>query len=318
MISIIVPLYNKEKVVRKSLESLKNQKYTDFELIIVDDGSTDRSVEIVTDFVLANESFANQSKFRLIHQVNGGVSAARNRGIEEARGEYIAFLDADDEWLPDYLSSMALLIQEYPLCWVLASAYCYRRKDGDTLVKLEGIFSGRKGILDNYFVVASISQPPLWTSAIIVRREIIKAIGGFPLGIRLGEDLITWATLACQYKIAYTKECLAIYNQLEENYETGCYAFDVLPSPQNDEVGKMLRVLKNKYSGVRGLGQYICHWHKMRFVMLVHDGRKKEAFIEYIKTWPYGLFNLDCYYRLFLNLLPCKLHAGIKQLINKP
>ena len=92
MISVVIPLYNKEKQIANTLRSVFAQTYTDYEIIVVNDGSTDNSVAVVESL--------NDPRIRLIHQKNAGVSAARNRGIEEARGEYIALLDGDDEWKP--------------------------------------------------------------------------------------------------------------------------------------------------------------------------------------------------------------------------
>ena len=247
LVSVVIPLYNKERVLLKTLESVRKQIFTNYEVVIVNDGSTDRSLEIIQNYL--NNS--DQSKIRLISQVNGGVSAARNRGIEESRGKYIAFLDADDEWLPDFLSSIYFLLKKYPECDVFGTQYFYKEPE----------------------------------------RMYEAGIKGF----------------------SFTSQ-----DGLVENYSTGAKSANSLLSPENDLGGKILFQLVKKYPMVRGLKRYCFLWHKMRFVMLVGDGRKKEAFVEYIKTWPYGLLNLDCYYRLFLNLLPCKFHASIKQVIGKP
>ena len=178
-------------------------------------------------------------------------------------------------------------------------------------------FTSQDGLVENYFEMAVMGRPPLWTSAIVVSKEALLAVEGFP-DIKMGEDLVTWAKLSCQYQIAYYRKPLSIYTRIPENYSTGAKSANSLLSPENDLGGKILFQLVKKYPMVRGLKRYCFLWHKMRFVMLVGDGRKKEAFVEYIKTWPYGLLNLDCYYRLFLNLLPCKFHASIKQVIGKP
>ena len=106
MISVIIPLYNKEKQIAKTLQTVLNQTYQNFEIVIVNDGSTDRSVDEVKKFL--------NSRIRLINQKNGGVSAARNRGIKEAKGEYLAFLDADDIWQNNYLQTQIDLICKYP------------------------------------------------------------------------------------------------------------------------------------------------------------------------------------------------------------
>ncbi len=92
LISVVIPLYNKEPYIKRAIDSILAQKIQDYEIIVIDDGSTDKSAEVVKSFP--------DPRIRLIQQENAGVSAARNRGIEEAKAELIAFLDADDEWTP--------------------------------------------------------------------------------------------------------------------------------------------------------------------------------------------------------------------------
>ena len=205
MISVVIPLYNKEGQIAHTLQSVFTQTFQNFEIVIVDDGSTDNSVEEVERF--------DDSRIRLIHQTNAGVSAARNRGIEEARGELIAFLDADDEWKPEYLATQYGLYQKYPECNVYACNYEFRDSEGkvtSTIIR-KLPFEGEDGILSNYFEVASCSHPPLWTSAVVIKKSAIQAIGGFPLGIKSGEDLLTWARLAVNEKFAYSRKVLSVF-----------------------------------------------------------------------------------------------------------
>lgn len=109
MISVVIPLYNKEKSIERTILSVLNQTYGDYELVVVNDGSTDRSLDVVERMNgLTNE------RVRVINQENAGVSAARNRGIQEAKGEYIAFLDGDDLWDKDFLKEMVRLMEDYP------------------------------------------------------------------------------------------------------------------------------------------------------------------------------------------------------------
>src|SRR5690606_18820867 len=115
MFSIVIPLYNKEQSVTNTLQSVLNQTFTEFEVVIVNDGSTDNSVEKVEAF--------NDPRIRLIHQANAGVSAARNKGIKEANYEWIAFLDADDLWMEDHLQVLNQMIQEYPEYKVFCTSY---------------------------------------------------------------------------------------------------------------------------------------------------------------------------------------------------
>ena len=207
MISVIIPLYNKEKQIARTLQTVLEQTFQAFEIVIVDDGSTDGSVQEIEQI--------KDSRIRLIHQQNGGVSAARNRGITEARYDLVAFLDADDEWKPTYLETQYQLYQKYPECSVYACNYKFQNTEGrvtPTIIhKLP--FQTEDGVLSNYFEVASCSHPPLWTSAVMVKKEAIQSIGGFPIGIKSGEDLLTWARLAVQYQIAYCIGIEAVYNQ---------------------------------------------------------------------------------------------------------
>lgn len=105
MISVIIPLYNKEPIIERSLQSVLSQDYDDFEVVVVNDGSTDRSADIVRSI--------NDPRIRLIEQENGGPSKARNTGVKNAKGEWILFLDADDEMLPGALEFFSKKIQNH-------------------------------------------------------------------------------------------------------------------------------------------------------------------------------------------------------------
>ena len=134
MISIVIPLYNKAAVICRTMESVKQQIFSDFEILIVNDGSTDDSLSVLMDFLSENEAVFKNS-VRLIEQENKGVSAARNQGIKEARGEIIAFLDADDEWLPDYLKTIAFLVEKYPECDIFGTAYSFKMNKKEKIKK---------------------------------------------------------------------------------------------------------------------------------------------------------------------------------------
>lgn len=122
MISVVIPLYNKEAIIKKSLESVLTQDYDDFEVVVVNDGSTDKSVEIVKSI--------HDPRITLIEQENGGPSKARNTGVKNAKGEWILFLDADDELLPGAFNVMSKLIKENPSVEHFACmSYVYRGND---------------------------------------------------------------------------------------------------------------------------------------------------------------------------------------------
>ena len=249
MISIVIPLYNKKELIVKTVQSILNQTYHNFEIIIVDDGSTDGSADEVKTI--------KDSRIRLISQKNSGVASARNRGIKESQGDFVAFIDADDLWSPDYLYTLISLTQNYPNCNVFASNYKFRNIEGAiTYPKLKSIpFTGEHGILNNYFEVSSVSDPPLWTSAVMIRKSAIESVNGFPIGIKSGEDLLTWARLACRYHIAYNLKTLAIYCQGYSNPR---------PPESKDYVGEQLERLFKDYPATQGIKRYIAFWYKMR------------------------------------------------------
>lgn len=256
MISVVIPLYNKEKLVGRTIQSVLNQTYTDYEVVVVDDGSTDGSVEQVKSFT--------DPRIRLVSQANAGVSAARNRGIAEARGEHIAFIDADDEWKSDSLAHLVELATKYPECAVVAHGYTYCRGGRMVAPRINCLpFTGSDGVLTNYFEVASYSDPPLWTGSIMVRKDAVSAVGGFPVGVKSGEDLLTWARLAAAYSIAYSREPLVVYNQGFSNPR---------PPEATDVVGAELETLLKNHPAVDFLPIYVAFWYKMRMCRCLLHG----------------------------------------------
>jgi len=295
MISVVIPLYNKAESIARTLATVAAQTYSDYEVVVVDDGSTDGSADIVRRI--------NDPRLRIICQPNGGVSAARNRGIDEARGEFIAFLDADDEWKPDYLETQMALTEKYPDCDVFATRYETRSSDGTTVQAIirKLPFQGSDGILSNYFLVASCSQPPLFTSAVMVRKTAIQAVGCFPVGIKSGEDLLTWARLSARGSIAYStipKVSFAI-----EGYEVTSKPKRI--PAKTDAVGKELLEL-SRTRRIPHIKRYISHWHKMRSSVYMRLSMRRESFKEALTGLYYNPLNYKLYIYILLNLLPTR------------
>lgn len=297
MISVVIPLYNKEKSIASTLRTILHQTFNDYEIVIVNDGSTDNSV--------AEVEKVHDTRIRLINQQNAGVSAARNRGIEEAKGDLIAFLDADDEWKPEYLATQYHLFQKYPECSVFSCNYEFRDAEGmvtSTIIR-KLPFNERDGILSNYFEVASCSNPPICSISIMVKKEVIQAIGGFPVGITHGEDLLTWANLAIRNKIAYTRQVLATYC-LKADYGVNSKPVNI---PQGNQVGDKLESLLEFAPSRRvkkELKQYIGHWYKIRASLFLRGGEKKNALINIGRVIFYSPGEWKIYIYLLLLLLP--------------
>ena len=208
--SVIIPLYNKALYVRKALESVCAQTYRDYELIVINDGSTDNSAIVADEYLKATDSI----DYKIINQPNAGVSAARNTGVAASTSDYIAFLDADDWWEPAYLERMAQLIEDYPDAGLYACNYYYH-KNGVNIIKVDiptGYFNYPKEYFKNFAM-------PVWTGATMIPRKVYDEIGGFPLGIKLGEDFLLWSKVALRYPVAFLNEPLAYYNNtLPPNY----------------------------------------------------------------------------------------------------
>lgn len=301
MISVIIPLYNKRDSIATALNSVLAQTYQDFEVVVVDDGSTDDGAAVVERYT--------DERIRLIHQANAGVSAARNRGIDEARGEYVAFLDADDEWMPEFLEEIVALMREYPECRALATSYFFSMYGEDSSIILRKIpFDGVRGILTNYFEVASYSHPPVWTSAVCIERALLLEFGGFPLGITSGEDLLTWTIIAVHTDWAYSLRALARYN-LGAGYDKK----NLPPRRQDDgdPVGKELLSIYHANPHIVGLRKYISHWHKMRASTAVRYGECRETVYEAWKAIRYNPLNYKAFLLGVLALFPPRIRCFI-------
>ena len=302
MISVIIPLYNKVESIATALDCVLEQTYQDFEVVVVDDGSTDKGAAIVEQYT--------DSRVRLVHQENAGVSAARNRGIAVAKGEYVAFLDADDEWLPEYLEVQHGLAQKYPQCDVFATNYIFHGFTGNQVPTiLRRLPSKNEDFeLTNYFEVAYSSHPPLWTSAVMARKKAVESVGGFPVGVKSGEDLLTWARLAVRYRIAYSVRPLAIYN-LGEGYDK-----KTLPPRRQDAcdpVGKELLAIYGANPQIKGLRKYLSHWHRMRASTAIRYGARRETIYETSQSLKYNLLNYKALLLGMLALLPAKMRRYI-------
>jgi glycosyltransferase involved in cell wall biosynthesis len=208
--SVIIPLYNKEPHIKRALDSVINQTVQDFEIIVVNDGSTDKSADVVKTF--------SDARIRLINQKNAGVSVARNRGINEAKSELIAFLDADDEWMPDYIETILRLREKYPCAGLYATSLKTEFIDNVLTDKDEELrkLIPDEGLILNFFKVnlKDISHKDIfYTSSVTVPKKIFLELGGFQTGFWWGEDIDMWGRIALKYPFAYSSQVCAVYYQ---------------------------------------------------------------------------------------------------------
>lgn len=199
--SVIMPLYNKAPYVEKAIRSVLEQTYPHYELIVVNDGSTDTSA------VIAEKLLKDVPNARLINQDNAGVAVARNNGVAQAKGDYVCFLDADDWWDVSFLQEMQQFIKEYPETSIWGTNYWYVKK-GKTHVAV----SCETGYINYPKLYAETSTMPIWTGAVCMNKKIFMENGGFPKGIRLGEDFLLWTRVALYNKVAFLNKAVAYYN----------------------------------------------------------------------------------------------------------
>ena len=201
MYSVIIPLYNKEAFVEKNIMSVLSQTFYDYELIVINDGSTDNSLSV------AQTMLKGQNNARIINQANSGVSAARNKGINEAKGDYICFLDADDWWEPTFLEEMDSLIREYPDAGLYCTNYYYVH-NGKSTVKLDiptGYFNYCKEYAKTLCMIAT-------SSSSCCSKNILTEMSGFKPHLKLGEDFDLWIRIALKYGSAILNKPLMYFN----------------------------------------------------------------------------------------------------------
>lgn len=304
LISVVIPLYNKADSIATALDSVLAQTYQDFEVVVVDDGSTDDGVAIVERYI--------DPRIRLIRQGNAGVSAARNRGIEDAKGEYVAFLDADDQWMPEFLAEIVALQKEFPECRAQATSYVINTRGEKSSITLRKIpFQGDRGVLTNYFEVASCSHPPVCSICVCIERALLLKIGGFPMEITSGEDLLTWARIAVRTQWAYSLRPLAQYN-------VEALLVDEKPGRLHDKGEvvscELIALLDEIEPSRKGeLKKYISHWYKMCTSVYMRLGEIKKTWRYGYKSLGYNIGNYKVYLMMLMVLLPSKMQKSIKK-----
>lgn len=212
MISVVIPLYNKASFVSKTIASVLEQSFKDFEVIVVNDGSTDGSLAVVEQI--------KDARIRVLSLKHSGVSVARNTGIERAQFDWIAFLDADDKWAPTFLAEMVQAMKLHPEKSIFASgrtrifpnsaeryAHEYLPKDGTTA-------------LLNYFKLISVTLPPVNASNVVIRKSLFDANGYFRSNQHHHEDHDLWLRLAVNEPIVFVNKPLSIYNKLVRNSQS--------------------------------------------------------------------------------------------------
>ncbi|HVS83787.1 MAG TPA: glycosyltransferase [Pyrinomonadaceae bacterium] len=275
-VSIIIPLYNKAPYVRRALDSIAAQTFADFEAIVVDDGSTDDGAATVADYP--------DARFRLIRQANTGPGAARNAGLAQARGELIAFLDADDEWLPNYLHESVRLLESFGS--EVASVTC-GYIEYPSGASMESMWR-KRGLTNGVQRVDADTEPSLVVSMLaymspcstLTRAEVTRKWGGFydREKCAFGEDAFLWLKVLLNERVAFNLKPLAQFHReasglgknlngsrpVEPFLEDASEIEAACPPPLRDLLRNVLAIRAAKTACVLG---YWGHWREARSLM---------------------------------------------------
>ncbi len=209
LFSVIIPLYNKQDYITRTINSVLNQTYQNFEIIVVDDGSTDKSLSVVKTI--------KDKRIKVFSQKNLGVSNARNKGIKQSKGNYIAFLDADDEFLLQYLETVVKLIKKYPNNSFFGTAF---KKIFSDNKKDICTFGSKKDFVIKDFISALADNEKFFVhiSSVVIKKEVFKEIGyfyshslKFLLGATIVEDFDLFIRIAYKYPLVYSNYMGCIY-----------------------------------------------------------------------------------------------------------
>jgi len=209
-VSVVIPLFNKAATVERAVMSAVRQTVQPQLIIVVDDGSTDEGPLRVARL--------SDARVRLLQQPNVGPGAARNLGVSVAHTPLVGFLDADDEWKPSFLEHVHALAARCPEAGIYCTAYEeIRPEDGRPFRHRFRAVPATPGggIVDDWFA-AMLGFPPVSSSSVVVRREALNAVGGFPEGERLAEDWDLWTRLALRYRMAFDPAVQAVYHREAE------------------------------------------------------------------------------------------------------
>lgn len=275
-VSIVIPLYNKAPYVERALESIGAQTFSDFEVIVVDDGSTDGGASVVAQY--------REPRVRLITQSNAGPGPARNAGIAEAQGEFIAFLDADDEWLSTYLEESVRTLEELGTDVAAISSGYLEYPSGESREKMwrkrgikEGIFHMKPETAPSLAVsVLAYMTPP----ATVARSEVIRKWGGFYSHERclFAEDAFLWLKVLLNETVAFNlsplvkihREVSALSKNLRRARPVEPFLIDpseieaACPPPLRDLLARILAIRAAKTACVLG---YWGQWREARSLM---------------------------------------------------
>ncbi len=324
--SVVIPLYNKESEIGRALRSVLAQTLPPAEIVVVDDGSTDSSAAVVEQIIKELDCFASPARndgirapslreplarsnpgsnpeIKLIRQSNAGETAARNRGMSAATGDCFALLDADDEWRPEFLATVAALASEYPNAGLWCTGFDIAR--GNSLTP--GRTPSKRGVVEDFWA-ASTGRFVATASSSVLSRSVVAEVGGFPEGMRLGGDQYMWTKVALRRPVVFTPERLAVIHATASNRSAAIYVSENTTYSFLDFYDPAGDPALNEYIARIGLGKAISASVRGG----TDEGRRGEL------DWAWNRRSRRLWWRLWLlNRLPRTLRPAVNGLYKR-
>ncbi len=218
LVSVVIPTHNAARFISETLESVCKQTYTNWEIIVIDDGSTDNTRTVLAPYM---------DRIRYYFQENSGTAAARNAGLQKARGEFVAFLDHDDIWLPEKLDLQVRALNAWPECALAFTGGKILHESGTLgnsvmLKHLDGWIHEHR-TPDPMVIMGSLSREFFFknqicsASSVLIRRECVETVGGFDERIAISDDYDLWLRISQRYPIVLILSCLYLWRWSEDS-----------------------------------------------------------------------------------------------------
>ncbi|QDW18871.1 glycosyltransferase family A protein [Flavobacterium sp. KBS0721] len=252
MISVVIPAYNSGKLTINAIKSVLRQTYENWEIVIIDDGSTDDTFYLIQSF-LKSLNHSNNERINLYNQINQGPSSARNNGVKFAKGDYIAFLDSDDEWKQNKLALQLSYFEKDPEIYLCGAGFEKRKFKEE--IEFETI-SFNKLMFKNYFS----------TPTVLVKTEVFSKYN-FNIKQKYSEDYRLWLTIAYDHKCIYVNSILA-NNQLKKREFGDSGLSSHLWKMQKGEMSNFIFLFKSRRINVFELIFY-CNYSFLKFIIRI-------------------------------------------------
>lgn len=271
--SVIVPVYNNSSIISRCLDSILKQSFSKFEIIVINDGSTDNLEEVLDQY--------NDNRLNVINQTNQGVSSARNTGIESSKYDYICFLDSDDEWMPNHLQVLNNLISKHPNNGFYITSHKTTMLDGSIISsnKKLRLINGETTIVEDLFELMMRTDPSIFnTNSVCLHKKVFNDVGNFVEGVKIGEDTDMWYRVAAYNNAILTKEETTIrYRDYSSATRNRSFQYDWIFEKRLDTLLKDDRIKSSKKNNIE---KFVNAWKVSKSRHYLLSGNKDSARLE--------------------------------------